>query len=216
VISTNYEAPHCATFSILLFQSLPQFIWIQSPPPGLFSLRHASELSYHLRLLLAFRPSNLNSVRTSHLPHACYMLRPYYYPPCSDHPNNTWWKAQIMEPLITPVGSFLQPPVTASLLRANIPLSTAVPNTLSLHSSLAVRDQVSSPYKSTDKNYNSVQVILLILTFFYISDWKTKDSELHSSKYPPNFVCSYFPYKYSWFVSVVHACLNFATSQITC
>jgi hypothetical protein len=44
--------------------------------------------------------------------------------------------------------SLLHPPVTSSLLGPNILLSTLFSKTLSLHSSLNVRDQVSHPYKT--------------------------------------------------------------------
>ena len=44
--------------------------------------------------------------------------------------------------------SFLHSPVTSSLLDPNIPLNTLFSNTLSLHSSLSVCDQVSHPYKT--------------------------------------------------------------------
>jgi hypothetical protein len=47
--------------------------------------------------------------------------------------------------------SFLQPPVTSSLFDPNILLNTLFSNTLSLCSSLNVRDQVSHPYRTTDK-----------------------------------------------------------------
>jgi hypothetical protein len=47
--------------------------------------------------------------------------------------------------------SLLHSPVTPSLLGPNIPLSTLFSNTLSLCSSLSVRDQVSHPYKTTGK-----------------------------------------------------------------
>jgi hypothetical protein len=47
--------------------------------------------------------------------------------------------------------SFLQSPVTSSLLRPNILLSTLFSNTLSQSSSLKVRDQVSHPYRTTAK-----------------------------------------------------------------
>jgi hypothetical protein len=45
----------------------------------------------------------------------------------------------------------LYSPVTSSLLGPNIVLSTLFSNTLSLCSSLSVRDQVSHPYKTTGK-----------------------------------------------------------------
>jgi hypothetical protein len=47
--------------------------------------------------------------------------------------------------------SFLQPPVTSSLFDPDIFLSTLFSNTLSLWSSLHVRDQVSHPYRTTGK-----------------------------------------------------------------
>jgi hypothetical protein len=47
--------------------------------------------------------------------------------------------------------NLLHSPVTLSLLGSNILLSTLFWNTLSLCSSLSVRDQVSHPYKTTGK-----------------------------------------------------------------
>jgi hypothetical protein len=47
------------------------------------------------------------------------------------------------------LSSFLQPPITSSLFGPNIHLSTLFSNTLSLHSSLNVRDQVSHPHRTT-------------------------------------------------------------------
>jgi hypothetical protein len=47
--------------------------------------------------------------------------------------------------------SFLHSPVTWSLLGPNILLSTPFSNTLSVHSSLNVSDQVSHPYNTTGK-----------------------------------------------------------------
>ena len=53
--------------------------------------------------------------------------------------------------------SFLHSPVTSSILGPNILLNTKFSNTLSLHSSLNVSDQVSHPYKKkTRQNYSSV------------------------------------------------------------
>jgi hypothetical protein len=47
--------------------------------------------------------------------------------------------------------NFLNSPVTSSLLGRNILLRTLFSNTLSLCSSLSVRDQVSHPYKTTGR-----------------------------------------------------------------
>jgi hypothetical protein len=56
--------------------------------------------------------------------------------------------------------SFLQPPITSPLFSPNIILSTLFSNTLSLCSSLNVRDQVLHPHKSANKI-----IVLYILNF---------------------------------------------------
>jgi phosphate starvation-inducible membrane PsiE len=58
---------------------------------------------------------------------------------------------------------FLQPPVISFLFGANILLSVLLSDTLSLCSSLNVRDQVSHPYRTTGKI-----VVLYILTFMFL------------------------------------------------
>jgi hypothetical protein len=57
--------------------------------------------------------------------------------------------------------SFLQPPVTSFLFGPNILLSTLFPNTLSLCSSLSVRDQISHPCRPT-VNYGSVVIFTFL------------------------------------------------------
>jgi hypothetical protein len=57
--------------------------------------------------------------------------------------------------------NFLHSPVTSSLFGQNILLSTLFSNTLSLCSSLNIRDQVSQPYRTTGK------IIVLYSNFFY-------------------------------------------------
>jgi hypothetical protein len=47
--------------------------------------------------------------------------------------------------------NFLHCPITSSLLGPNILLNTLFSNTLSLCSSLNVRDRVSQPYKTTSR-----------------------------------------------------------------
>ena len=59
--------------------------------------------------------------------------------------------------------SFLHSLVTSSLLGPNILLNTMFSNTLSLHSSLNVSDQVSHPYKTTGKI-----IVLNILIFIFL------------------------------------------------
>jgi hypothetical protein len=63
------------------------------------------------------------------------------------------------KPCSSSLCSFLQPPVTSSLLGPNILRSTLFSNTLNLCSPLNVRDQVSHPYKTTVK---TVQRMILI------------------------------------------------------
>jgi len=66
--------------------------------------------------------------------------------------------------LISSICSFLHSPVILSLLGPNIFLSTLFSNTLILHSSLSMSDQISHPYKTTGKkNYSSVYLNLYIL-----------------------------------------------------
>src|SRR5215468_10498431 len=59
--------------------------------------------------------------------------------------------------------SLLHSPVASSLLGPNILLSTLFSNTLSLCSSLSVRDQVSHPYKTTGKT-----TVLYTLIFVFL------------------------------------------------
>jgi len=85
--------------------------------------------------------------------------------------------------------SLLQSPVTSSLLGQNILLNTMFSNTLSFLSSHNVSDQVSHPYKTTDKI-----IVLYILIFKVLNsnledktfcpEWKQAfpDLNLHMSK----------------------------------
>jgi hypothetical protein len=64
-------------------------------------------------------------------------------------------------------------PITACFLGLNIFFGTLLPNTLSLRSSLNVRDQVSHPYKTTEKIKS---LYILIYVYFWIANGKAKDS----------------------------------------
>jgi hypothetical protein len=70
--------------------------------------------------------------------------------------------------------SFLQPTVTSSLFGPNILLNTLFSNTLSLCSSLNIRDQVRHPYKTT------VQ-----MSFIFVNQW------LYSPLLGPYLICSF-------------------------
>jgi len=97
------------------------------------------------KCFLTFRFSNQNIVCIPYFFHLCYMLRPSY-PLWLDHRNNICWSIQVKK-LITIPSS----PATSSLLGTNILLSILSADTLSLFSSLSVRDQVSQLYKTKGK-----------------------------------------------------------------
>jgi hypothetical protein len=66
--------------------------------------------------------------------------------------------------------NFLHSPVTSSLLGPNIPLSTLFSNTLSLCSSLNVRDQVPHPHKT-----NGNIIVLYILTLKFLDKKRERE-----------------------------------------
>jgi hypothetical protein len=63
----------------------------------------------------------------------------------------------------SPLCIYLHSPISSFLLSSNILLSTLFSNTLSLCSSLNVRDQVSHPYRTTGK---IIVLYILMLNFF--------------------------------------------------
>jgi hypothetical protein len=67
-------------------------------------------------------------------------------------------------PFSSSLCNFLHSLVTSSLLDQNILLSTLFSNTLSLHSSFNISDQVSHPYRTTGK---IIIIYILIFKFFY-------------------------------------------------
>src|SRR5215468_5557386 len=71
--------------------------------------------------------------------------------------------------------SLLHSPVASSRLGPNILLSTLFSNSLSLCSSLSVRDQVSHPYKTTGKT-----TVLYTLIFVFL-DSNLEDKRIHFS-----------------------------------
>jgi hypothetical protein len=84
---------------------------------------------------------------------------------------------------------------SSSLLGPNILLSTQFSETLSLCSFLKMRDQVSHPQSTTGK---IIVLYIIILSFFFIWDGKTKDFGLNDSKNSLNLI-------YSWFHHECHS-----------
>ena len=76
------------------------------------------------------------------------------------------------------LSSLLQSSVASALLGPNILLSTLFTNTLSLRSSLSVKDQVSHPYKTTGK----IRILYILLVVFWVTNWKTKNCAHNENK----------------------------------
>jgi hypothetical protein len=121
---------------------------IQSIPPHPISLRSILILFSHcLGLPSGLFPSGFpTKILYAFLffSHSCYMSCTSH-PPWLDNSNYTWWTVQVMKLLmqLSPTSYHFIP------FGPNILLSTLFSNTLSLCSSLNVRDQVSHPYRTT-------------------------------------------------------------------
>jgi hypothetical protein len=109
-------------------------------------------LKIHFNIILPYMPGSpkwspslrsphQNPVCTSLFPHTCYMPRPSHSSQF-DYPNNIWWWVQVISSALC---SLLHSPLASSPLGPNILLSTLFSNTLSLYSSLSVRDPVLHP-----------------------------------------------------------------------
>jgi hypothetical protein len=134
------------------FHTLPAYLPKIHPNPILPSTPRSSEWS------LSFGLSHQNPAQFSPLSHACHMPRPPHFPRF-DLPNDMWWRVQIMKlPIVQ-----LSPLFPSSFLGPNILLSTLFSSTLSLRSSLNVRDKVSHPYKTTGRI-----MVLYTLTFTFL------------------------------------------------
>jgi hypothetical protein len=108
--------------------------------------------------------------------------------------------------------NFLHSPVTSSLLGPNILLTTMFSNTLSLCSSLSVRDQVSHPYKPTGRIMElwkqGVIFTLYILEIPHGLQQTWKVTTAHH--YHPKSVCFYRSglYKILWTILFIYNILR--------
>jgi hypothetical protein len=119
----------------------------------------------------------------------CHISYPPH-PPSFNHPINTRWRIQAVKFIIM---QFSPQPVFLPF-RPNILLNTLFSKTLSLCSSLKVRDQVLHPCSTTGKI--TVLYILIFSFFFLIWGGRTKDFGLNNSRHSLNLICS----------SVCHEC----------
>jgi hypothetical protein len=92
------------------------------------------------------------------------MSRPPH-PPWFNHPNNIRWRIQTVKFIIMQFSSRS----VFSLLGPNILLNTVFSKTLSLCSSLKVRDQVSHPYSTIGK------ITVLYILIFRFFDMRRED-----------------------------------------
>jgi hypothetical protein len=115
------------------------------------------------------------------------------HPPRFNHPNNIRWRIQSVKFIIV---QFSPRPIF-SLLGPNILLNTLSSETVSLCSSLKVRDQVSHPYSTTGK----ITILYTLIFRFFIWDGKTKDFGLNNSKHSQNLICSWCHHECYWIQS---------------
>ena len=158
----HYHIPTCPpTVSIL-----SQLRSVRAPHPT--SWRYIFILSSHLYLVLPsgsflqVSPPTV-SIRLSS-PHTRYMPRPFHYSRFN-HPNNI---REQYRSLSSSLCSFLHSPVTSSLLGPNIPLNILFSNTLSVRSSLNVKQDLIQkyflPFKQRQRRKYNVEQKLLLYT----------------------------------------------------
>jgi hypothetical protein len=150
-------------FTRALHWSLSWARSIQPMPFHPISLRTILILCTHLCfgfpscLFHSFSPTKVDLHSLS--PQSRYMHCPCH-PPWLDQSNYTWRIVQVMKLLIL---QFSHTSSYSSFFVPNILLSTLFSNSLSVCSSLNVRDQIWHPYKTTGKI-----IVLYILTFTFL------------------------------------------------
>jgi len=142
--------------------------WIKSTPSHPISQSSILILFSHLCIGL---PSGLfplgfptKILHTFLISHACYTPHPSH-PLWFDHLNSIWWSIHVIKLLIMQSS----PASCHSLIDPNILLRTCSQNTLSLYSSLDVRDQVSHPHKTS-----KIMVFYILIFKFLERRWEDR------------------------------------------
>jgi hypothetical protein len=129
--------------------------------------------------------------------------------PWVDHSSYTWSRVQVTKLLIIQFSP--ASPVTSLLFGPNTLLSTLFSNSLSLCDSLNVRDQVSHPYRTTDK----IRVLYISIFMFFnnrqedikVLDWMV--TSINQIQSPLNSFLIKF-----WFFTVVPQYLKCHISEL--
>jgi hypothetical protein len=123
-----------------------------------------SSTSRSFKWSLSLRSLHQNTVRTSPRLHTCYMHRSSHSSRF-DRPDNIWWWVQIIQSSLCSLHST----VTSFLLSPDIFLSTLFWNSLSLQSSLSVRNRVSHPQRT-----GKITVLYILIFIFFDSKVETE------------------------------------------
>jgi hypothetical protein len=156
-ISRPLLIPKVHVFARAHHWSVSRSRWVQSITSHPISLKFVLILSSPWSLPFRFSDKHLFCV--SYLSRACYVPHPYHLP-WLNQPNSIWRSVQVMKVLIV---QSLQTSHHFLPLWSVILLNNLFPNSLSICSSISVRDQVSHKYRTTGKT-----VVLCILIFKFL------------------------------------------------